>query len=189
MKKFSIRTILIAITILIMKAPAIGQTGALPREISNFYKTKNFLSTYSLKNEREIINASLLRKQDLSTLHNPRLRQIAYLLFSMSKEYYYPEFASLNRSGIPFELIMPSTYKIGNWYKNENHVTVYVNTYILGEMYNRVTVASYKPGRTPDDMDKFDYSKGSAYRYREIHEWSLENGRWVKESVNKVLIH
>ncbi len=181
------RIILPALVIFSLSINVRAQQQNLPADIQEYYKAKDFLSLYSLKSEREMINVMNLRGKSLAALKNYRLQDIAGLLIAMNNRYYRPLNAKDERSGIDFELILPSVYRITSWNWEGNQITVKIRTYYIGDLYNQALVASYKTGITPENFKGPDYSKISDKFQQEVHYWLLDNGRWTKASVNIVL--
>ena len=166
------------------------QPQTLPDEIQQYYKTKNFISLYSEKSERDLIDCLYLRGEDLPSIQDPRLNRMVHLLFSTWIKYYYPAtFVGDKKGNIPPELLLPTFNKVKNWEKDKDHIFITTYTYVLpGDMIHKA-VNSYKLDLTPDNMAQPDLSEDHIIRYQEIHDWTLENGKWVKFPVMKVLIN
>ncbi len=163
-----------------------AQTGKLPDEILQFYNDKNFISTFSLKSERDLIIAKLYREQEIPEIHDERLNRIKELLLDLSgKILHRPNMPGV--TNIPYELIMPEICRIYRWDQHGDRITISVNTFIMGSEDNAKFVSAYSPEKSPAEIDQLDLSRLKFFS-RQIHEWYCENNLWCKSSLLKVFV-
>ncbi len=163
-----------------------AQTGKLPDEILRFYDDKNFISTYSLKSERDLIIAKLYRDKEIPEIHDERLNRIKELLLDLSGNLLHRPVMP-GADNIPYELIIPEICRIYRWEQNGDRITISVNTFIMGPEDNTKFVSAYSPEKSPAGIDLLDLSRLKFFS-RQIHEWYNENNSWHKSTLFKVFV-
>ena len=182
--------LLILFICLIFCIPGKSQNQQLPEEIQQYYKTKNFICSYTTKSERDYIIGLYLRDQKITDIQDCRVKRIAYLLFSTWLKYFHPVFTANNgKDMMPPELLLPDVYKIYKWERDGNQIWVTVTSYIPGDELIHKIINSYSPDLTPATMKSFDFSKDCMYQYQQVHNWHLVDGHWIKIPLSHVLIN
>jgi hypothetical protein len=164
-----------------------AQDAELPADIESFYRDKNFVNTYTLREERITIFTLLTKKEDLSVLQDERLQQSAELLSRLWQKV-LPVADNMNAGTMyPFQLVLPEINQVISWQKNDDHIQVNVYTYSIEPEANAYYVASYSPELIPENYKAVDPSE-LRYTSQEVHDWYFFDNRWQKATVNKILI-
>ena len=185
---YNMKTLLLVLVILSipgMKAKA--QETDLPVDIESFYRDKNFVNTYTLREERVSIFTLLTKKEDLSVLEDERLQQSAELLRGLMQKI-LPVADNMNAgTGYPFQLVLPEINKVMSWHIKDDHIQVSLYTYSLEPEANVYYVASYSPELVPENYKAVDLSE-LRYTSQEVHDWFYTGNKWQKTTVNKILV-
>ena len=166
---------------------AAGQDQGLPADIESFYRDKNFVNTYTLREERVTIFTLLQKNTDLSTLKDERMVRAVTLLQNLSEKFIPATDNMHTGSAYPFQLVLPEINQVIEWKRDGNRIQVSLYTYSMEPEQNRYYVASYTPEKEPENTDPVDFSK-LRYASQEVHDWiDMEDG-WHKTSLNKILV-
>jgi hypothetical protein len=168
--------------------PTRSQQNNLPEEIEKYYHERNFINSFSLRDERQHIFTLLSKGEDLSQLNEERLCQVAEVMkVLIEKVYSFPD--SMNaRPVLPIQLLMSEINQIKEWKIEKNHIIVNLLTYSIDHENNMKFIASYSSDQEPVDFEPIDLST-LQYLSQEIHEWYPENNNWKKSTVNKILVN
>lgn len=168
-------------------SPGKCQNGVLPPEIQNFYINKNFVSLYSLKSERDLINLFLLRGKTLPEFKSERMSKIVDLIKRLTLDYGpFFKISEEDNMSLPFELLLPEVYKIYEWEKQDNQIYIWTNTYTIGPVLNDEFIKMYSSDCKAGC--KFDYSK-LHFKCRELQVWVFENNSWHKNTQKRILLN
>jgi hypothetical protein len=181
--------IMIALLIfpLILGIQVKAQDAGLPADIDSFYRDKNFVNTYTLREERITIFTLLTKKVDLSAMEDERLQKSAELLRGLMQKI-LPVGDNMNAGTLyPFQLVLPEINQVITWQKYNDHIQVNLYTYSLEPEANAYYVASYSPGLVPENYEAVDLSE-LRYTSQEIHDWHFLDNRWQKATVNMILV-
>ena len=182
----------ILFSVLVLSAcylPSSAQSQKLPGEINEYYKIKNFLSTYSTQQERSMIQSLYMCNKDLSALKDPRLNRIARMLYKTWAGYYPPVIlASGHKTMMPAELLLPTRNRVLSWKRMDGKLIVVVDTSVPAQDMIHKAIRSYSSSMTPDYSAQSMPYEDSSYHYRETHQWNYIDGRWVKSPVMMNLI-
>jgi hypothetical protein len=171
---------------LILGVKATAQDQDLPADIESFYRDKNFVNTYTMREERVTIFTLLAKNKDLSALDDERLQKAIKLLKGLVQKI-YPVSDNMNSlANYPFQLVLPEISQVMNWKGSDDHIQVSLYTYALEPEANTYYVASYKPDLDPENYNPPDLT--FRYMNQEIHDWFYTGAKWQKATVNKILV-
>ncbi len=160
-----------------------SRTQMLPEEIQQYYQDMNFLNLYSQPEERNNICNAFMTGYKVDSFSSPRIKEMSSLLISTWYKFYHPVVRD-NRvcSPIPEEFFDLNYYFIVKWKKDENHITVVVNSYAPDPDYITKNIKSYTSELTPENHPALDIKQAYIYHNSLIHEWQLKDGHWIKEN-------
>jgi len=159
-------------------------------EISEYYRNHNFINSFSLRTERNLLAHYIPHKRLPDQLiMNKRLARIYQL---MKKQY-----AKLLRvdEGIMNQKVLPSGYcnrseliEIADIYRDDTNIAVKVLAYYLDYKTNMMFISKYNEysgdkDKVPPEEECLAMVRSSSFSIQEIHKWTLFEGRWLKREV------
>lgn len=164
-----------------------SQQNKLPDEIEKYYHGRNFINSFSLRDERQHIYTLLSKGEDLSHLKEERLLQVAVVMQElMEKTHPFLDHGN-SLPSLPIQLLIPEINELTGWRMDENHILVNLYTYSIDNETNLKFIASYTPDMKPGEYIPIDLSS-LKYQSQEVHEWFFDDDTWKKSSVNKILV-
>jgi len=194
MKRFLSIGIALAFIIPLLWGFASGQKEqdkqSLSLEISEYYRSYNFISSFSSQFERETLAAYLSQEK----LNSERLEKVFQSMKKVKARVMNTDpkmTIQVKPSGLnifPSEII-----EVRNFKQNGGELIVEVAAYALKPEENFRYIALYDEHKgnekeIPSEEEIIDTAKSKFPPRKEIHKWLYVNGQWMKQEANLVFL-
>jgi hypothetical protein len=170
------------------------ESQGIPLEISEYYQSYNFISSFSSSSERKTLVDYLDQEKLPEKLKSERLERVFQLMKKVKAKVmkFDPkmniEVKPNGGSIFPSEMI-----EVRNFKKSRGEISVEVASYGLKPEENFRFIALYDEHKgnekeIPSEAERIETAKSKFPPRIEIHKWLYANGQWMKQEANVVLI-
>ena len=177
------------IALIFCSSSLVAQQQALPEDIGAFYQNSNFITAFSTHQERSFLVNFLEKEAPSSSLDEPRLAQIFHFMKAIQNQTVQAETMpnALQQNKLKFH--SSELLKVEGWEYTPSAVVLKVRKYALPQAVNTQLIAHYEQYQRKNFVPLKDIFEGGLQTTAlAIHTWRNLNGKWVKDSVEKVFL-
>lgn len=180
---------ILGIALYFLSPSLLAQQYTLPQEIGAYYQNNNFITAFSTHQERSFLVNFLDEEEAASNLDEPRIAQI-YRLMKAIQNQTMPEGSmpnALHQNKLKFH--SSTLQQIAHWEITSSKVVLKVRKYALPLTTNTKLIAHYEAYRQNNTVPLDNiFKEGFHTTSVAIHTWSKIDGKWMKDSMEKILL-